>query len=274
MRSNKKNNEECNVNGTTPLNNILIMEVIFLISNGERIHEKYDSELTIGEISESFLTKYLPNSQSARFLYNSKLLNPDQKLSEIGYTEGKIIIVYPKPALKPKEQTQNPKSPKQEEKPKATTNENSQQKTNKTQTAEPKTATSKIPQPQQQPKAEIPKPVQQQQHQQNHSQIHHSGPSHSSQTTQQPQNQRANPPHSANMIKPDPKFMKLRELIMEDPPHSLDAVIDSIIEDDPVLGDRIKRNPKPFLALMGISYENDNGNITLKLLSKKEPAKQ
>lgn len=242
-----------------------------MISNGDKIHEKYDGELTFEEISESFLSKYLPNSQSARFLFNSKILKPEQKLSEIGYSDGKIIFVYPKPALKPKEPTQPSNPPKQEEKQK---NENMPKTSNDSQkqNAETKSTTPSTPQHSQNLQQETikePKTQQQQQipqtqnphiiHQpQSNALSNHAPVNHNSANPQR--NQMKN----AHKLKPDPKFIKLRELILEDPPNSFNAVIDSISADDPVLGDRIKRNPRQFLALMGISYKDEDGKITLK----------
>jgi len=221
------------------------MKVIIRISNGDTIQENFSPELTVKEIGEFIISKYVPESTKIRFLLNSKILNPDAKLSEIGYTPGTIIICYPSPALKPKSTPEEKKIETQENKsepvnPKVETQENK---------AEPMN-------PKPEPGKKIPKDA--------NSQKKKEKP--------RPMPPRTNPSRPARMesmrpLKPNPKCEKVRGIIMEKPPYSLEAVVSSISKNDPVLADNIKKNPAPFLALMGVPFTiDDDGKLNIKTI--------
>ena len=213
------------------------MEIIIQISNGDTIHENYNPEITIGEVSESIIAKYLPNANKIRLLFNSKFLDPNSKLSDIGYIPGKIIMGYPSPALKPKPK---PQVEEKKEIPKE-----------------------KIPQPQEKPKQENVKPPVKEtpkEPQKTKPNTHKKVPSPKVRGPKiQQQSKQGQQPN-----KPNPKVEKVRNLILENPPNSLDAVISSISKNDPVLADRIRKNPAPFLALVGVHFTMDDGKPIIK----------
>ena len=236
------------------------MNLIVLISNGDTIHEHFDSENTVSEVADSFIQKYVPHAKSIRFLYNSRFLKPEQKLSEIGYDEGKVIFAYPNPPIKPTEKSKQDNKPIEQPKPATKSSEQPKQETR--QNIAQKQETKSTERPKQEIKQNTP---QKQEAKQVEPQKQENKPKQSQRPEQAQFSQRPTIVKGKELnMKTNPKYDQLRELILENPPYSFDAVIDSIAADDIVLADKIKKNPSPFLALMGISCTKENGKLTFR----------
>lgn len=278
---------------------IIYMEVIFHISNGDTIHERYDGEITISEIEDLFKAKYLTEATKIRFLYQSKILNPDDKLSSINYTHPKEIIVYPTPMLKPKQNIYDPRtqsstkpseakdkttSTKPNDVPKPAvaakpnlpnqTTANQTPETSRSQVNDPNTPNKNITKDNDSQNSNSSSPQSQSSRQQSSSNPQKPNDNRNQQNANQnPQSQNRpisgvtpgpRPPSQQDLNKVRNQSVEsVRKIILEKPNVSLYAVINSIAKTDPGLADKIRQNPRPFLAVMGIPYKVENGQIVI-----------
>lgn len=281
------------------------MDVIFHISNGDTIHERYDGDVTFSEIEEMFKTKYLHEATKIRFLYQGKILTGEMKLSDIGYIHPREIMTYPTPMLKPKPKqeqpsnttnsTQSPQNLKQPGNAEQSSISQSQNQTNKNK-YEPKkenspaisekttTKTTALPtekkstetkqnstQNSQTPSKSTSNPSSSQSFQPSQPKPAESKPKQAENKNSIPKPKQpqplpagAKPPSQQDLNKArNPGVEKVRKIVLEKPNSSLYAVINSIGKSDPVLADKVRANPIPFLTLLGIPYKIENGKIVL-----------